>query len=85
MPPKIRPKRDPLEPKTASYERPNLRLPQNTSLNVARPEQVSDEDIEESGITITGDISDVPADPNIEAAIAGDLAQLESVLDSDEA
>jgi hypothetical protein len=85
MPPKIREKRDPLAPKTASFERPNLRLPQNTNLNVARPEQVSDEELAEEGITMTGDISDVPADPNIEAAIAGDLAQLESVLDSDEA
>src|SRR5271167_4289751 len=85
MPPKIREKRDPLAAKTASFERPNLRLPQNTSINVAHAEQVSDEDIHDAGITITGDISDVPADPNIEARIAQDLQQLESVLDSDEA
>jgi len=85
MPPKIREKRDPLAPKTASFERPNLRHPQNTNLNVARPEQVSDEELANAGIDITGDISDVPVDPNIEARIAADIAQLESVLDSDEA
>jgi len=83
--PKIRERRDPLATKTAAFDRPNPRLPQNTHLNVARPEQVSDEELADEGITMTGDISDVPADPRVEAAIAADLGQLESILDSDEA
>lgn len=85
MPPKIREKRDPLATKTASFERPNPRLPQNTNLNVARPEQISDEELEEAGIDITGDIEGAPLDPKVEAQIAQDIARLESVLDSDEA
>src|SRR5271157_765863 len=84
MPPKVRPKRDPLAPKTASFDRPNPRLPQNTNLNIAHSEQVSDEDLEEEGITITGDISDVPADPNVEAQIERDLRGIEGELDGDE-
>ncbi len=84
MPPKTRPKRDPLAPKTAAFDRPNPRLPQNTNLNMARPADVSDEDLEEEGITITGDISDVPADPNVEAQIERDLRGIEGDLDGDD-
>src|SRR5277367_2739314 len=60
--PKTRDKRNPLEPKTARFERPDARRPSNTAygnLNVADQEDISPEELDGEGITITGNIDEV--------------------------
>lgn len=85
--PKIRDKVDPLKPHTARVERPDARRPQNTAygnLNVAA-QDLTDEEMEEAGITITGDIDGVAPDPRIDAALNTGLKQLEDVFDNEDA
>jgi hypothetical protein len=90
MPPKIRQKPvDPLTPKQAHFDRPNMRLPQNTnptgSLNVALPEQFSPEELEAEGITMDGSIEGVNEDPDVDSQMKRDLAKIEEILDDDDA
>jgi len=85
--PKTREKRDPLAPRTASFDRPNLRQPQNTNftnLNVAQQEDISEEELEAEGITMDGNLIDeVAEDPRATAALR-DLGELEGILDEDD-
>jgi len=85
--PKTREKRDPLAPKQARFERPDMRRPTNVqygNLNVADQEDVSPEELEGDGITITGDIDGVPQDPRVDAALGEGLEQLEDVFDAED-
>ena len=79
---------DPLKQHTARFDRPDMRRPQNTSptgsLNVAGHEDLTDEEMQEAGITMNGSIDDVPEDPNTSAKVAEDLGDLESILDDDD-
>ena len=84
---KPREKVDPLKPRTAKFERPDLRHPQNTNfgnLNVAQHDDISEEELEAEGITMNGSIDDVPEDPKATAALNRDLNQLEDMLDDDD-
>jgi hypothetical protein len=84
---KPREKRNPLESKTARFERPDLRHPQNTNfgnLNVAQHDDISEEELVEAGITMNGSIDDVPEDPKATAALTRDLNQIEDMLDDDD-
>ncbi len=86
--PKTREKRDPLAPRTAHVERNDARRPQNTqygNLNIADHDDISPEELEEQGITITGDIDGVPPDPRVDAALGTGLQQLEEVFDAEDA
>ena len=85
--PKIREKSaDPLAVKTRTRPAPTGPRPQNTALtgnlHVAQP--LTDEEIAEEGITITGSIEDVPADPNVDALVQANLEGQGDVLDEDE-
>src|SRR5271154_986061 len=85
--PKSREKRNPLETKTAKFERPDVRRPTNTAygnLNVADQDDISPEELDGEGITITGNIDDVPQDPNVDAALNTGLGQLEDVFDAED-
>jgi hypothetical protein len=86
--PKTREKVDPLKPRTARFDRPDMRHPQNTNLtgnlNVAGHEVVSDEELVEAGITMTGDIDGVPPDPRVDAALGAGLRELEDVFDQED-
>jgi hypothetical protein len=85
--PKIRDKRDPLAPRTASFDRPDMRHPQNTqygNLNIAQHDDVSDEEMAGAGITMSGSIDEVAEDPNATAVIQRDLEQIEGLLDEDD-
>ena len=84
--PKTREKRDPLAPRTASFDRPDMRHPQNPfgNLNTAG-QDLTDEEIEQAGITMTGDIDGVPQDPSVDAALGAGLSQLEEVFDDEDA
>jgi len=86
--PKTREKRNPLESKTARFERPNASRPTNTNftgnLNIAHEDDISPEELEEQGITITGDIDGVPQDPRVDAALGAGLSELESVFDAED-
>lgn len=88
MPPKIREKQDPLKPRTASFQRPDSRLPQNTSptgnLNIALHEDISPEELEAEGITMDGSIEGVPEDPKVDEQLDRDLAQINDILDADD-
>jgi hypothetical protein len=88
MPPKIREKQDPLKPRTASFNRPNSRLPQNTSptgnLNIAAHEDISPEELEAEGITMDGSIEGVPEDPDVDNALSRDLSRIDEILDDDD-
>jgi hypothetical protein len=84
---KPREKVDPLKPRTARFERPDLRHPQNTNfgnLNVAQHDDISEEELEAEGITMNGSIDDVPEDPKATAALNSDLDQIEDLLDGDD-
>ena len=84
---KPREKVDPLKPRTARFERPDLRHPQNTNfgnLNVAQHDDISEEELEAEGITMNGSIDDVPEDPKATAILNRDLSQLEDMLDEDD-
>jgi hypothetical protein len=84
---KPREKRNPLESKTARFERPDLRHPQNTNfgnLNVAQHDDLSEEELVEAGITMNGSIDDVPEDPKATAILNRDLSQIEDMLDEDD-
>ena len=85
--PKTRDKRNPLESKTARFDRPDAHKPSNTqygNLNVADQEDISPEELEAEGITMTGSIDDVPEDPRATAVIQSDLNKLEDILDEDD-
>ena len=85
--PKTREKVDPLKPKTAHFERPDARRPQNTqygNLNIANHDDLTDEELNEQGITITGDIDPVDADPRIDAALGAGLKDLEGAFDDED-
>lgn len=84
---KPREKVDPLKPRTAKFERPDLRHPQNTNfgnLNVAQHDDISEEELVAEGITMNGSIDDVPEDPKATAALNRDLSQIEDMLDEDD-
>jgi hypothetical protein len=83
--PKSREKRDPLSPRTASFDRPNLNLPQNPfgNLNVAQGD-LTDDEINEAGITMTGDIDGVAQDPRVDAALGEGIKLLEDVFDDED-
>jgi len=84
--PKTREKRDPLAPKNARFNRPDVHHPSNTrygNLNVAE-EDISPEELDDEGITITGDIDGVPQDPRVDAALGAGLSELESVFDAED-
>src|SRR5271156_1375224 len=84
--PKTREKRNPLESKNAKFDRPDAHRPSNTrygNLNVAE-EDISPEELDEEGITITGDIDGVPQDPRVDAALGAGLQQLEDVFDAED-
>jgi len=87
--PKSREKRDPLAPRTAAFERPDPRRPSNTSptgnLNLAQHEDISDEELQEQGITMTGDIDSVPVDPRVDAALGEGLKEFENIFDDEDA
>src|SRR5271155_5705707 len=85
--PKTREKRNPLETKTARFERPDAHRPSNTAygnLNVADQDDISPEELEGEGITITGNIDDVPQDPRVDAALDTGLGQLEEAFDAED-
>jgi hypothetical protein len=85
--PKTRDKVDPLKPKTARFDRPDMRKPANTqygNLNVAEQEDISPEELEAEGITMTGSIDDVPEDPRTTNALQPGLDQIEDILDDDD-
>lgn len=85
--PKTREKVDPLKPKTAHFERPDARRPQNTqygNLNIAQHDDLTDEELNEQGITITGDIDGVPPDPRIDDALNSGLKDLEGAFDDED-
>jgi hypothetical protein len=85
--PKTREKVDPLKPKTAHFERPDMRRPTNTqygNLNLAQHDDLTDEELQEQGITITGDIDGVPPDPRVDAALDTGLSELETVFDDED-
>jgi hypothetical protein len=88
MPPKIREKQDPLKPRTASFNRPDPRLPQNTgstgNLNLAAHEDISPEELEAEGIDMDGSIEGVPEDPAVDAQLSRDLAKFGELLDDDD-
>lgn len=84
---KPREKVDPLKPRTARFDRPDMHHPQNTNfgnLNVAQHDDISEEELEAEGITMNGSIDDVPEDPRATAALNSDLHQLEDMLDDDD-
>jgi hypothetical protein len=87
--PKSREKVDPLKPKTAHFDRPDPRRPSNTSptgnLNLAQHEDISDEELQEQGITMTGDIDGVPVDPRVDQALGEGLRDLENIFDDEDA
>jgi hypothetical protein len=87
--PKTREKCDPLAVRTVAFERPDMHRPRNTSptgnLNLAQHEDISDEELQEQGITITGDIDSVPPDPRVDAALGDGLKELENVFDDEDA
>jgi hypothetical protein len=85
--PKTREKRNPLEPRIGSFDRPDMRRPQNTSygnLNVAQQDDVSDEEMQGAGITMSGSIDEVPEDLRATEAVSRDLEQIEGILDEDD-
>jgi len=85
--PKTREKRNPLEAKNARFERPDAKRPSNTAygnLNVADQDDISPEELEGEGITITGNIDDVPQDPRVDAALDTGLGQLEEAFDAED-
>ena len=85
--PKTREKRNPLETKTARFERPDAHRPSNTAygnLNVADQDDISPEELGAEGITMSGSIDDVPEDPRATAVIQRDLNQIEDILDDDD-
>jgi hypothetical protein len=83
--PKTREKRDPLAPRTARYDRPDVHKPSNTNLTGSLiTADVSDEELVEEGITITGDIDGVPQDPNVDAALAKGLQSMEDIFDAED-
>src|SRR5271170_4785980 len=85
--PKTREKRNPLEAKNARFERPDAKRPSNTAygnLNVADQDDISPEELEAEGITMSGSIDDVPEDPRATAVIQRDLNQIEDILDDDD-
>lgn len=70
--PKMRDKRDPLETKTRSRQAPTGPRPQNPgtgNLNVASVEDLTEEEMAEAGITMTGDIDGVAADSRIDSLV----------------
>ncbi len=90
MPPKIREKQDPLKPKNANFNRPDLRKPTNTdlrpigNLNIAQHEDISPEELAEEGITMDYTTEDVASDPRVEAEIQKDMAKLEDLFDDED-
>lgn len=84
--PKTREKRDPLATKNAKFDRPDARVPQNPygNLNVASHDDLSDEEMVQEGITITGDIDSVPEDPNVDAALTRGLQSMEDIFDAED-
>jgi hypothetical protein len=86
--PKSREKRDPLAPRTARFDRPDMHKPSNTTLtgnlNVADHEDISPEELEAEGITMDGDIDGVPEDPNVDAAMHRDMSKIDEILDEDD-
>jgi hypothetical protein len=83
--PKTRERVDPLRPHTASFDRPNLNHPQNPfgKLNMAQSD-LTDEEINEAGITMTGDIDGVPQDPKVDAALDEGIKILEEAFDEED-
>lgn len=83
--PKTREKRDPLAPRTARYDRPDAHKPSNTNLtgNLITAD-ISDEELAEEGITMTGDIDGVPQDPNVDKALNAGLATMEDIFDAED-
>jgi|SRR5271157_2678468 len=86
--PKSREKVDPLKPRTAHFDRPDPRLPQNTNLtgnlNVAMHDDISPEELEAEGITMDGSIDSVPEDPRVDATLNENLGKFEDLLDDDD-
>jgi hypothetical protein len=83
--PKTREKRDPLAPRTARYDRPDAHKPSNTNLTGALiTADISDEELVEEGITITGDIDGVPQDPSVDKALSAGLSQMEDIFDAED-
>lgn len=86
--PKTREKRNPLEAKTASFDRPDMRRPQNPNptgnLNLAGHEDISPEELEAEGITMNGSIDDVPEDSRVSAGLGRELQHIEDILDDDD-
>ena len=69
-------------------EGPDARRPQNTqygNLNIAQHDDLTDEELAEQGITMTGDIDGVDADPRVDAALNTGLSELEDVFDDEDA
>jgi hypothetical protein len=87
--PKVRKPQDPLAQKTLVRPAPSGHQPTG-NLNIAMPAgELSPEELEEAGITMTGDIDGVPADPRIdrviEEAIEGEGGVLSTLLDAQDA
>lgn len=86
--PKRREPRDPLEQKNARMAVPQgPARPSHTDptghLNIAQP--LTDEELAEAGITMTGDIDGVPADPNVDADVEESLDAMSGYLDAQDA
>jgi hypothetical protein len=85
--PRVREKVNPLKPHAASFDRPNLSHPQNVNygnLNVAQAAQLTDDELAQEEITITGDIDSVAQDPRVDAVMQQDLEGIEGLLDEDD-
>ena len=83
--PKIRTPRDPLENKIRTRPAPTGPRPQNTgNLNVAVQDLTEDE-LNEAGITMTGDIDSVPADAKVDALVRESIESLGDYLDAQDA
>jgi len=84
--PKRREPRDPLKQSTLIRPAPTGPRPQNTgNLNMAHAEDLTPEELEEAGITMTGDIDGVPADPNVDDAVTTGLSEMSDYLDAQDA
>lgn len=87
--PKRREPRDPLESKTSRMAVPQggQPRPSNTDptghLNMAQP--LTDEELAEAGITMTGDIDGVAADPDVDAELEHGLEVMGDYLDAQDA
>jgi hypothetical protein len=86
--PKRREPRDPLEAKNTRMAVPQgparpSHIDPTGHLNIAQP--LTDEELAEAGITMTGDIDGVPADPNVDANVEESLDAMSGYLDAQDA